>query len=44
MHDIVGRACRTNMEQLHAYDCHRNVTGPRATENHPHETVSQAWL
>ena len=21
-----------NMEQLHAYDCHQNVTEPRATE------------
>ena len=26
-----------NMEQLHAYDCNQNVTGPRATENH-HDT------
>ena len=23
-----------NMEQLHAYDCHQNVTEPQATENH----------
>ena len=22
------------MEQLHAYDCHQNVTEPQATENH----------
>ena len=36
-----------NIEQLHAYDCHQNVTEPRATENHTHVytgTVSQAWL
>ena len=23
-----------NMEQLHAFDCHQNVTEPQATENH----------
>ena len=39
-----------NMEQLHAYDCHQNVTEPQATENHIKYThvytgtVSQAWL
>ena len=36
-----------NMEQLHTYDGHQNVTEPRATENHTHVytgTVSQAWL
>ena len=38
-----------NMEQLHAYDCHQNVTEPRATENcikctHVYiGTVNQAW-
>jgi len=40
---IITRKCTTlwgepeqiheqNMEQLHAYDCHQNVTKPRATE------------
>jgi len=39
-----------NMEQLHAYDCHQNVTEPQATENHIKYTpgytgtASQAWL
>jgi len=23
-----------NMEQIHAFDCHQNVTEPQATENH----------
>ena len=26
------RIHKQNMEQLHAYDCHQNVTEPRATE------------
>ena len=39
-----------NMEQLHAFDCHRNVAEPQATENHKKYThvytgtVNQAWL
>ena len=58
-HYIITRKCMTlwgepdrvhvqNMEQLHAFDCHQNVTEPQATENHikyTHvysETVSQA--
>jgi len=28
------------MEQLHAYDCHQNVTEPPATENHTHVYTS----
>jgi len=42
------------MEQLCAYDCHQNVTEPKATENYIKSTyvytcsdtgtVSQAWL
>jgi len=38
------------MEQLHAYECHQNVTETQATEDHNKSahmytgTVSQAWL
>jgi len=31
------------MEQLHAYDCHQNVTEPQATENHIKYT-QQLWV
>ena len=55
---IITRKCMTlwgdperihkqNMEQLHAYDCHLNVTETQATEIHTHVhtgTVRQPWL
>jgi len=45
MYNIVGQMHVQNLEQLHAYDCHQNVTEPQATKYHKRYMCTQElWV